>query len=237
MLRYVNDDQKIRFKINTSRKNANRLFLESVNPNVESYHEAANLLKNEYNSAVRQTRIKFHLSGLWIERFVKDEVDTAAALAVVPKEMFAMFQQVSEFYWSDPHKIEFLRKSVVGRQWAEDPLSRIATTELSFQQLYAVLEIAVQFESKKMTVGVTKKAVVLSTSTTIASIKFSGQARYAKRPEETPINYLKTETASTVNSHCTWSNNALILSILVTLQHKMYSSYLNQAHHTQFISS
>ena len=37
-------------------------------------------------------------------------------------------------------KVEFLRNAVVGCEWATEPLSRIATYNLTFQQLYGELE-------------------------------------------------------------------------------------------------
>lgn len=136
--------------------------------------------KKEYNSVVRQTRIKNHLSGLRIERFVKDDVNTAAALVVVCKRILTMSRQVPESHRGDPHKIEFLCNAVVGHQWAKEPLSRIATAGLSFQQLYAELEIAVQLERENMAAELKRKAAVTLNSTEIASINFLGQAGYTK---------------------------------------------------------
>lgn len=78
------------------RIDAHRYFLESVKTNVETYREAANLLKKEYNSVVRQTRVKSHLSGLRVERFVENDVDTATALAVVYKRILTMSRQLPE---------------------------------------------------------------------------------------------------------------------------------------------
>lgn len=77
------NDQKFQFMHKVLQKDVHRYFLESVKPNVETYREAANLIEKENNSAVRQTRTKIQLSGLQVERFVENDVDTAAALAVV----------------------------------------------------------------------------------------------------------------------------------------------------------
>lgn len=42
----------------------------------------------------------------------------------------------------DTHIVEFLRRAVVGDPWVTEPLSRISTHSLTFQQLYGELKSA-----------------------------------------------------------------------------------------------
>ncbi len=52
-------------------------------------------------------------------------------------------------------RIEFLRNAVVGSEWASEPLSRMATQNLSYQQLHGGIEAAYRFskETKKAVLG------------------------------------------------------------------------------------
>lgn len=54
----LSDDQKFQFMQNILRKYEHSFFLEAVRPSVKTYKEAAKLHEKEYNSVVRQTRIK-----------------------------------------------------------------------------------------------------------------------------------------------------------------------------------
>lgn len=156
------------------RKDAHRYFLETVMPDVETYHDAAILLEKKYNFVVGQAQIKIHLSSLRVERFVKNDVNAAAALAIVYKRILTISRQVPESYRSDPHRIEFLRNAVVSHQWAKELLIRKETAGISFQQLYEELEIAVQLERETNAAEVQRKAVVNPTSREMTSANFSG---------------------------------------------------------------
>lgn len=48
---------------------------------------------------------------------------------------------------SEAHKTEFLRNSTVGYAWATDPLSRVDTHGLTFQQLYGDLDAELHISS------------------------------------------------------------------------------------------
>lgn len=50
-----------------------------------------------------------------------------------------MSRQVPITHRGDAHKIESLLHAVLGHQWAREPLNRIATAGLSFQQPYSEL--------------------------------------------------------------------------------------------------
>lgn len=82
----------------------------------------------------------------------------------------------------DAHKIEFLRAAIICDQWVKEPLSRIATAALSFQQLYAELEIAVQLERESAAASSTRKVVQPLPSTT-EKINFTGQGKYNHRSD------------------------------------------------------
>lgn len=64
------------------------------------------------------------------------------------KRILNMKPKVPESHQENTHKIELFRAAVTGYQWAKEPLSRVATAGISFQQLYSELKISVQLERK-----------------------------------------------------------------------------------------
>lgn len=68
---------------NYLQKDAQRYFLYAAKPNIETCCKAANHPEKKYSSVGRQTQLKYHLTELRDEKFVKNNVDTVAALANV----------------------------------------------------------------------------------------------------------------------------------------------------------
>lgn len=63
--------------------------------------------------------------------------------------MLSKSRQVSESHRGGTHKIGFLRHALVAYELAKKPLSRVATTGLSYQNFYAELNIAAHLEQRK----------------------------------------------------------------------------------------
>lgn len=75
-------------------------------------------------------------------KYVSDGIEEASALEKTYKVITKLAPQVPLTYRGGAHKVELLRKAVVGYDWAIEPLSRIATHKLTFQGLYSELETA-----------------------------------------------------------------------------------------------
>lgn len=133
----LTDEHKLKYFHNLLTKDAHRFYVDTVKSAANTYSEAFKLLEGKFNSVVRQTRVKNHLSNLRVRSYESEDTDTAAALYTVYKRILTLSRQVVESHGRDVHKIEFLREAVVGYDWSREPLSRIATASLTFQQLYA----------------------------------------------------------------------------------------------------
>lgn len=66
----LSNEQKFKYLHNFLRKDAHRFYLDSVKPNSKPYADAVTLLEKEYNSIVRQTRVKNHLNSLRLSQFL-----------------------------------------------------------------------------------------------------------------------------------------------------------------------
>lgn len=95
-------------------KDVHRFYSEFVKPNTEIYKEETELLEKGYNSVVRQTRVKNHLSAFRLAHYKNDSVDTADAMSIVYKRIISPSSQVPLSDRGDAHRVEFLYGAVVG---------------------------------------------------------------------------------------------------------------------------
>lgn len=72
------------------------------------------MLEEEYNSQVRQTRVKNYLNSLRITEFIAQGTETSAALSKNYRTIIKISHQVPRFYQGDAHKLDFLRNAVFG---------------------------------------------------------------------------------------------------------------------------
>lgn len=107
-------------------------------------------------------------------------MDISFAIAKVYKCILAISRQVPQFHRGDPHEIKFIRKVVIGHTWALGPLGRIATAGLTFQQLYAELQIAVQLGRESIAAVATITPVQIFSNISVERVHFMGQRKFAR---------------------------------------------------------
>lgn len=115
-------------------------YLHTVYGYATNFQQAIYMVESEYNSIVREKRVKNYLNTIRMIQFGTKGLDPPAALEKVYKLVTKLARQVPQAFREDSHRVDFLRKSVVGYDWATEPLSRITTDKLNFQQLYGELE-------------------------------------------------------------------------------------------------
>lgn len=138
----LNQQQGLQYLHNLLRGDAKRFFRDKVQPYAATFNQAVDSVNAEYNSIVRQNRVKNYLTSYRMSTLLAESKTETAALEQTYKTITKLAFQVPRAYQGDEHKVEFLRKAVVGSPWATEPLSRIATNQLTFQQLYGELEAA-----------------------------------------------------------------------------------------------
>ena len=132
------------------------------------------MTQREYNSAVRQSRVKKYLNQLRLNTFEAEGMEESPALA----KLYCMVTNISpgapSSHRGDAHNPEFLCIAVLGLTWSREPFIRVATHNLSIQQLYGALEAALQVEKE------TKNAALIDFMKRSRSQKF-------RHDEEIPI--------------------------------------------------
>lgn len=132
--------QKLKYMQNIVTKDAQRFYIDKLKAYANISEQAVNLIGEKYNAPVRQARVKNFLNSLRVHYDIGDKVDGATALEKVYKLILKLSRQVPASHRGDAHRIEFLRSAVIGYNWYREPLSRVATNDLSFQQLYGELQ-------------------------------------------------------------------------------------------------
>lgn len=78
----------------------------------------------------------------------------AAALEQTYKAITKLAPQVPRAFMGEDRRVEFLRKALVERSWANELPSRIATSKLTFQQLYGELEAPLHYHNEARLVAI-----------------------------------------------------------------------------------
>ena len=68
------------------------------------------MIEAEYNSAVRQNRVKNHLNSLRLNQYVAEGVEASEALGKLYKVITKLSPQAPKSHRGDAHRVEFLRK-------------------------------------------------------------------------------------------------------------------------------
>ena len=152
------------------------------------------MIEREYNSVVRQNKVKNFLKSLRMSKYVSEGMDIAVALEKVYKLILKLARQVPLAHRGDAHKVEYLSSAVAGYVWATEPLARVATSGLNFQQLYGELESQLQL-SREAEMARLKDEIFsrnrnrhLDHQEDVPGILFTGQGRYARRPSTVRLN-------------------------------------------------
>ncbi|GAB0496233.1 hypothetical protein MMPV_007545 [Pyropia vietnamensis] len=178
--------QKLQYLHNLLRGDAKRFFLDRVQGTAATFAQAVDMVSAEYNSIVRQDRVKNYFSGLRLSSFVKDGTDVTTALEKTYKTISKLAPQVPRSHHGESYKVEFLRNAAVGNSWATEPLSRIATHRLTFQQLYGELEAALHLHNEARLAIMRDEVAhgVQPPEDKVPGILFAGQGRYMHRNKD-----------------------------------------------------
>lgn len=86
--------QKLQYLHNILSKDASRFYLDRVSHYVTTFQQAVEMIDHEYNSIVRQTRVKNYLNNLRVSEFESNGNEISVALAKVYKTILKLSRQV-----------------------------------------------------------------------------------------------------------------------------------------------
>jgi len=141
-------EQQLLYLHNLFGGRAKRFYDLHVDGRVHSLAEAIAKMNEEYNTPTRQTDIKHRLAGLRVSTFVAAGQTEKEALETVRTMIDRLSPQLAPVNRADENLVDYLRGAVVGEQWADSVVSRIATTKPSFQQLFLELDAALGLKAE-----------------------------------------------------------------------------------------
>lgn len=125
--------------------------------------------------------MKNYLSSPRVTDFITGETDPSSALSKVYKDIQKLSRQVPPSNRGDAHRVEYLRRAILGQNWARESLTRVVTNALTFQQLYGELEAAVQLDKDSRLASSVERAKARASEPNIAlPIHFTGQGGYRR---------------------------------------------------------
>ncbi len=186
--------QKLQYMYHMLKGDAKRFYNEKIRDSAANFGDACRIMCDEYRSFTRQTRIKNHLTSLRISNSISKTCSVMDALEKVHQTICKLYLQAPEAYRNETHKIEYLRHAVIGMTWAKEPLSRLASLNLSYQEFYSQLEASIQQErdeKKYLAVDKANAHITGQEATSSEELKqaipgvlFASQARYGRNPKD-----------------------------------------------------
>ena len=88
---------------------------------------------------------------------------------------------VPRSHQGDANSVDFLHHAVLGYEWATEPLSRVATHDLSFQQLYGELAASLQLHTAAKRAKDRRLSMAVGpVKSELARVMFAGQGVYGR---------------------------------------------------------
>lgn len=183
----LSPEQKLRYLHNLLRGDAKRFYLSELEPFATSYVDAVARIRAEYHSAVHQSQAQNTLSSLRMASFVANGMTEQDALAETYRTIARTAKLLPPSHQGEAHRVNYLRGAVVGYPWATEPLSRIPTARLGFQQLYGELQSTLFLceEAKRAVLqdsAINAKPVAASSGA--MDVLYGGQRWYATNPKD-----------------------------------------------------
>ena len=157
--------------------------LDKVLPVASTYEDAVDHVHREYHPVVQQKQMKNDLSNLRLSYLVGKGMTVDLALVQVYKRVSSRSRMVPAAYQGEEHRVAFLRGAVIGCTWATEPLSRIDTHNLSFQQLYTELSSSLSL-CRESANSVARDRILSGSGSVVddtADNMFQGQGQYSMR--------------------------------------------------------
>lgn len=140
--------KKLQHLHNILRLDVKGYYLEEVDRYAKSLQQAVSMLEVQNKSPVGQTKVKNYLNYLQVYSSIVKEMEKSTAIYEINKSFIKMSKHATQSHEGDAQKIKFLPNDVFSMPWKNEPISRVATHNLTFQKLYEELEAALQLDKE-----------------------------------------------------------------------------------------
>lgn len=153
----IDEEDQLRLLHNLLDGEARRTYLRNVVSKANTFEEATQMMRDIYDTPAVQARITNMLNMLkfddCIDYSVEPEKQEVDALYKLHHKISTLAPQGSVLYREDGHKVEYMRRAVLGKPWASQPCSQISALQLKYIDLYQMLKESLQhhIEERKAT--------------------------------------------------------------------------------------
>ena len=150
----LSPSQKADYFVNILDGPARTIFFNNAQDDM-SFEQMAEMMVAEFNSNARQIQVYGILSTLRISSMMAEHELTSftEGLTKVVSTIEEMAPQCPPHFRSEPHKIGYLRKAVLGHTWSKTPICNIVTAQYSFNAFITALREHMQLEEEILSVS------------------------------------------------------------------------------------
>ena len=156
-----------------------RTFFFNNARNDMSFDDMAEMMVKEYNSDARQLQVQGTLEILRLDKYMTEHeiTDVSDGLTKIVNLIENLTPQCQPQFRSDSNKIVYLRKAVLGHEWAKGPISNIISSRYSFNGFVTALRESIQLQNELSLVTTTPDA------THISSLEDTHYQQYGRLPK------------------------------------------------------
>lgn len=138
------------FFVNALADSARQHFLTHCSPTMP-FDQIVQNLKRHYNSDSRKLQLQSEVDSLELQSFMsKNQItDASACLTKLVDHVHALAPQLPEGFGNDSHKSRYLRRAVMRLEWAQHPISQVATSRYTFIQFITALHESLQLREER----------------------------------------------------------------------------------------
>ena len=112
------------------------------------FYQIVNVVRRHFNSDTRKQQLQFEIDSLFFFPFIRKHsiTDPSVGLTRIMNHINALAPQLSAGLGDDNHKSRYLRRAVMGLDWAQQPIAQIASSRYTFIQLLTALQESLQLQ-------------------------------------------------------------------------------------------
>ena len=146
----LDSSQMSLFFINALSDPARQFFLSNCSSDMP-FEQITNIMRRHYSSDTRKLKIQSEMDSLDLRSFMhkRQTPDLVTGLSQLVDHISALAPQLPAGFSDGAHKTRYLRRAVMGQDWAQNAISNIATSKYSFIQFITALQESLQLREER----------------------------------------------------------------------------------------
>ena len=115
------------------------------------FEQIVEMIRRHYSPDTRKLKIQSEMDSLDFPSFMRKHniVDNPQGLSNLVERINALAPQLATGFGDDSHKTSYMRRTVMSLDWAQQPISQIATSNYSFIQFITALQESLRLQEER----------------------------------------------------------------------------------------